>query len=88
MDDLRSLRATCRHMRRVFGVRELGRRIALLRFADDMRWHDPDGYDALIAHLTEIGNQETCFTTGMEVALRKGTPSARPSTIELECATT
>jgi hypothetical protein len=39
-------------------------------------------------HLTKIDTLETCFLTGMEVVFCKGTPSARPCTVEIERAAT
>ncbi|RLM91810.1 hypothetical protein C2845_PM08G10500 [Panicum miliaceum] len=84
MDDLCSLRVSCHLMRRVCGEPQVGRCVALERFADEMAWQNPDGYDTLLVHLTEIGNLEACFLTGIEVAFRKGTPLARACTIKLE----
>jgi hypothetical protein len=43
MDDVRSLRATCRFMRGVCDDLEVGQCIALERFADNMVWYDPNG---------------------------------------------
>ncbi|RLN13306.1 hypothetical protein C2845_PM09G16960 [Panicum miliaceum] len=76
MDDLCALRATCCRMLRVCGEPEVGRRLALGRFADDMSWDDPVGYATLVGRLTKVGNPEACFLTGMEVAFRKGMPLA------------
>ncbi|RLN09318.1 hypothetical protein C2845_PM11G04360 [Panicum miliaceum] len=86
MDDLRALRATCRRMLRVCGEPEVGQRVALGWFADDMSWDDPVGYATLVGRLTKVGNSEACFLTGMEVAFRKGTPLASVCTVELQRA--
>ncbi|RLN12243.1 hypothetical protein C2845_PM09G12710 [Panicum miliaceum] len=86
MDDLRALRATCRRMFRVCGEPEVGRRVALGWFADDMSWDDPVGYATLVGHLTKVSNPEACFLTGMEVAFRKGTPLVPVCTVELQHA--
>ncbi|RLN12376.1 hypothetical protein C2845_PM09G12900 [Panicum miliaceum] len=56
MDDLPVLWATCRRMLRVCGEPEVGRRVALGWFTDDMSWDDPIGYATLIGHLTKVGN--------------------------------
>jgi hypothetical protein len=54
MDDLRSLRATCREMHHVCNNATVGRRVALERFAVDLQWNDRKGYDALLDCLTRI----------------------------------
>ncbi|RLN27651.1 hypothetical protein C2845_PM05G20910 [Panicum miliaceum] len=86
MDDLRALRATCRRMLRVCSEPEVGRRVTLGRFKDNMSWDDPAGYATLVGHLTKVGNPEACFLIGMEVAFRKGTPLASVCTIEFQHA--
>ncbi|RLM70237.1 hypothetical protein C2845_PM17G07440 [Panicum miliaceum] len=84
MDNLRVLWATCHSMLRLCGEPEVGRRVALRRFADDMSWDDPVGYATLVSCLTKVGNPEACFLTGMEVVFRKGTPLAPVCTVELQ----
>jgi hypothetical protein len=84
MDDLRSLGVTCCRMCPICGESQVGRQVALERFIDDMAWQNPDGYNTLLAHLTKIGNPEACFLPWIEVAFRKGTPSARACTVQLE----
>ncbi|RLN43017.1 hypothetical protein C2845_PM01G45860 [Panicum miliaceum] len=86
MDDLCALWATCHRKLRVCGEPEVGQRIALMRFADDMSWDDPVGYATLVGHLTNVGNPEACFITGMEVTFHKGTPLAPVCTVELQRA--
>ncbi|RLM66299.1 hypothetical protein C2845_PM16G00080 [Panicum miliaceum] len=84
MDNLRALRATCRRMLRVCGEPEVGRRVALGQFADDMSWDDPVGYPTLVGRLTKVGNPEACFLTWFEVLFRKGTPLAPVCTVGLQ----
>ena len=86
MDDLRSLRATCRFLRGVTSDRAVGQCIDVHWFAAAMLWNDHAAYAALLAHLTDIGNPVACYITGMNNAFSKGTPEARPSIIELACA--
>ena len=44
-------------------------------------------YAALLAHLTDIGNPEACYMTGMKEVFSKGKPEARPCIVELASAT-
>ncbi|RLM56312.1 hypothetical protein C2845_PM10G12420 [Panicum miliaceum] len=81
MDDLRGLRATCRFMRRVCYNLEVGRSVATERFTDHMEWNKPDGYDALLARLTQIDNPEACFITGLGVVFGELKPVAQPCII-------
>jgi hypothetical protein len=67
MDDLRSLRATCREMRRVCNNAGVGWRVALERFAVELQWNDRKGYDALLDFLTRIRNPEACLLSGMDI---------------------
>jgi hypothetical protein len=67
MDDLRSLRATCREMCRVCNNAAVGWRAALERFAVELQWNDRKGYDALLDCLTRIRNSEACFLSGMVI---------------------
>ncbi|RLN00311.1 hypothetical protein C2845_PM06G28460 [Panicum miliaceum] len=63
-------------MRRVCGELEVGQCVALERFADNMSWHNPDGYDTLLSRLTSVSNPEACFIIGIEVVFRG--PVIRP----------
>jgi hypothetical protein len=54
-------------MPRVCGEPEVGQRVALEWFADDMAWHHPNGYGILVARLTSVSNPEACFITRIEV---------------------
>jgi hypothetical protein len=54
MDDLRSLRATCREMHRMCNNLIVGRHMALEQFAVELQWNDRRGYDALLDCLTRI----------------------------------
>jgi hypothetical protein len=58
MDDLHSIRATCHFMRRVCSEPKVGWRVALEWFTDDMAWHNPDGYNTLLAHVTLVCNSK------------------------------
>ncbi|KAG2571489.1 hypothetical protein PVAP13_7KG378600 [Panicum virgatum] len=87
MDDLRSLGATCCFPRGVTSDRTVGQRINVRRFAAAMLWRDRAAYAALLADLTDIGNLEACYMTGMMNVFSKGTPEARPCIIELAHAT-
>jgi hypothetical protein len=49
-----------------------------------MEWNDPNGYDALLACLTQISNPKAYFITGLGVIFGEGKPVARPCIIELE----
>uniref|UniRef100_K3YKZ9 F-box domain-containing protein n=1 Tax=Setaria italica TaxID=4555 RepID=K3YKZ9_SETIT len=71
MDDLRSLWATCSFMLRMCGDPAVGRHVALDRFSRAMLWNKPDGYDTLLASLTQVGNPEACFLTGIQVIFRE-----------------
>jgi hypothetical protein len=48
MDDLRSLRATCREVCRVCNNAAVGRHVALERFAVELQWNDRKVYDILL----------------------------------------
>ena len=87
MDDLRSLRATCRFLCGVTRDRAVGQCINVRQFAAAMLWRDRAANAALLADLTNIGNPEACYMTGMMNVFSKGTPEARPCIIELARAT-
>ena len=57
MDDLRSLRTTCRFLRGITSDRGVRQRIDVRRFAPAMLWNDSAAYAALLARLTDIGNR-------------------------------
>ncbi|KAF8779698.1 hypothetical protein HU200_002450 [Digitaria exilis] len=67
MEDLRSLRATCKAMDRPCGNRDVGRRLALHQVrVKQMQEEDPAGYDVFLRSLAAYGNLEACFLTGMD----------------------
>uniref|UniRef100_K3XRU9 At2g35280-like TPR domain-containing protein n=2 Tax=Setaria italica TaxID=4555 RepID=K3XRU9_SETIT len=65
VDDLRSLRASCRAMRAACSDRAVGRRVALEREAGAMRWSDHERYLAVVGSLSGAGNPEACFLSGI-----------------------
>jgi hypothetical protein len=76
MDDLCSLRATCSFMRRICGDPAIGRRVATDRCRCGVRsWNDLDNYYVLLASLTQLGNLEACFLTGVPMVF---TDNQRP----------
>ncbi|KAG2611919.1 hypothetical protein PVAP13_4KG230705 [Panicum virgatum] len=83
MDDLHSLWATCRFLRGITSDCGIGQRIDVRQFAPAILWNDSAAYAALLAHLTDIGNPETCYITGMNKVFSNGMPEARPFIIEL-----
>ncbi|KAG2587234.1 hypothetical protein PVAP13_5NG126900, partial [Panicum virgatum] len=83
MEDLRNLRAVCRFLCRVASDRSVGQRITMHRFAPGLLWNDIDAYIALLAHLTNIGNPEAYYISGINNDFSKGTPKARPCIVEL-----
>ncbi|OEL19191.1 hypothetical protein BAE44_0019790 [Dichanthelium oligosanthes] len=64
VDDLCSLRATCRAIRAACGDRAVGRRVALER-EGAMRWSDNERYLAVVGGLSGAGNPEACFLSGL-----------------------
>ncbi|KAG2658200.1 hypothetical protein PVAP13_1KG266000 [Panicum virgatum] len=66
MADLRALWGTCRFMRRVCSNPEVSWRINLGRVSSSNRWRNTIAYQALLHRLTNIGNPEACFITGMQ----------------------
>ena len=86
MEDLYSLRATCSSMRRICGDPAVGRRLTLDRFKRGRTWDDPVNYEALLSSLTQVGNLEGCFLTGMQtIFMEKHSP--RQCLDDLACAT-
>ena len=83
MDNLRSLRATCHFLRGITSYRTIGQCIDVRRFAPTMLWNDRAAYAALLAHLTDIGNPEAGYITGMNKVFSNGTPVARQCIVEL-----
>jgi len=83
MDDLRSLQAMCCFPRGVTSDRAVGQCINVRQFAAAMLWIDRAANAALLADLTNIGNPEACYMTGMMNVFSKGTPKARPCIVEL-----
>ncbi|RLM85037.1 hypothetical protein C2845_PM04G16660 [Panicum miliaceum] len=76
MDDLRSLRATCKFMRGVCKDRTIGKHVALdQQFARNMMRNNYNGYVNLLARLAQLGNPEACFLTRMAVVFPRGTPA-------------
>jgi hypothetical protein len=67
MEDLRSLRATCKSMLGPCHDRDISRHLALDRvLVEQMQNDDPDGYDVFIRSLAEASNPVACFLTGMD----------------------
>jgi hypothetical protein len=71
MDDLCSLRATCREMHHVCKNVAVGQGVELERFAVELQWNDRKGYDALLDCLSRIRNPEVCFLYGMDILFRE-----------------
>jgi hypothetical protein len=44
----------------------VGRHLALDQFRCGRTWDDPIDYEALLASLTQVGNPEACFLTGIQ----------------------
>jgi hypothetical protein len=65
MEDLRTLRGTCRFMRCLCRNPEVGSRINLGRVSSHNRWRNTIAYKALVQSLTNIGNPQACFKTEM-----------------------
>jgi hypothetical protein len=66
MDDLNSLWVTCSSKYRICDNPTVGRCLALDRFRRGRTWDDPIDYKALHASLTQVGNLEACFLTGIQ----------------------
>ena len=83
MDNLRSLRVTCRFLCSITSDRTVGQLLDVRRFTAAMLWNDRTAYAALLAHLTDIGNPEAFYITRMNNVFSKGTPRAWPCIVEL-----
>ena len=67
MEDLCSLRATCKNMLGPYRDRDVGRRLALDQVpVEQMQNNNPVGYDVFIRSLAVAGNPVACFLTGMD----------------------
>jgi hypothetical protein len=65
--DLRSVRGTCSTMHRVCGHGDVSRRLSIEGIRDEISWvWDPTAYKAFLAMLTDLGNPETCFFSGIK----------------------
>ena len=75
MDDLHSLQVTYSSMHRIYGDPAIGRCLALDWFRHGRTWDDPVNYEALLSSLTQVGNLEGCFLTGMQtIFMEKHSP--------------
>ena len=85
MEDLRSLRATCKSMLGPCRDRDVGRQLALGRVpVEQMQNADPDGYDVFVRSLAAAGNPVACFLTGMDDIFGRNR-SPQPPLDELYC---
>ena len=67
MDDLRSLRATCSSMRRIYSDPTVSRRVAVDQCRHGARSsNDRVNYFALLARLTQVDNLEACLLTKIQ----------------------
>ena len=66
MDDLHSLWATCLSMRHIYGHPAVGQHLALDRFRRGRMSANLVNYYALLASLTQVGNPEALFLTGIQ----------------------
>jgi len=73
MDDLCSLRETYSSMRHICDDPTIGQCLALDRFRHGRTWDDPIDYEALLASLTQVGNLEACFLTGIQTVFMENT---------------
>ena len=71
LDDLRSLWATCSTMRHICGDPADGQRLALDQVRRGRTGADPINYYALLASLTQVGNLEACFLTGIPMVFKE-----------------
>jgi len=84
-----SLRATCKKMRQVCRMPEVGRRLAvhpLLPIGSWDLYYDNGFRQNLIINLSKVGNLVACFFEGMRVVLVESRGDLRPSLDMLECA--
>jgi hypothetical protein len=67
MDDLRSLRATCKSMLSPYCDRDVSRQLALDQVpVQDMQNTDPEGYNVFVCSLTAAGNSAASFLAGID----------------------
>ncbi|TVU21979.1 hypothetical protein EJB05_31651, partial [Eragrostis curvula] len=64
MDDLSSIRASCKAMHAACSDPAVARQVALEN-ETAMKWDDNARYDTLVERLAAAGNPEACFATGM-----------------------
>jgi hypothetical protein len=65
--DLRSLRGTCSTMRRVSGHDDVGQHLSIEGIRDEISWvWNPTAYKAFLAILSNLGNPEACFLSGIK----------------------
>lgn len=65
LEDLRSLRATCKNMRCACSFRDVDRHLAIERVREELSWSHPTEYEALLAMLNDLGNSEAAFMSGV-----------------------
>jgi hypothetical protein len=66
--DLRSLRGTCSTMRRMYVHNNIGRCLSIDGIREEISWvWDTTAYKAFLAMLTDLGNPEACFLSGIKV---------------------
>jgi hypothetical protein len=86
MDDLRSLRATCKCMLGPCRDRDVGRQLALDRVpVQDVQNTDPEGYDVFVHSLAAASNPAVGFLAGIDGIFGRNRGS-RPPLDELHCA--
>ena len=71
MDDLHSLWVTCSSMHHIYGDPTIGRRLTLDQFTRGRMWNDSIDYEALLASLTQVGDLEASFLTGIQTVFRE-----------------
>ena len=84
-----SLRATCKKIRQVCRMPEVGRRLAVHPLLPIRSWdlyYDNGLRQNLIINLSKVGNPVACFFAGMRVVLVEARGDLRPSLDMLECA--
>ena len=75
-DNLHSLWVTCSSMHHICGEPTVYRCLALDRYRRGSTWDDTIDYEALLASLTQVGNPEACFLTGIQnVFIERHSPS-------------
>jgi hypothetical protein len=79
MYDLCNLQATCSSMRRIYGNPTISRCLSLVQFICGMTWDDSVNYETPLASLTQLGNLEACFFTGIQTLFMENhSPLAMP----------